>query len=495
MRVVLKGIFLILSVAAFAVAGCGDDTGTKTEVCDGRDNDGNNQIDDGIQPRSCQTDCGHGVETCTNGQWVCDAPQPKAEECNALDDDCDGCWDEKAGAAGCEPLEQACSTDCGNGTEQCFMGEWRGCTAPQPQNETCNNIDDDCDGDTDEGLNIDSDNDGHFSLDSCAAPHDDCNDSNREVHPGHEESPGFCDGLDNDCDREIDEGCQCSPGPPPQTQPCSTDIGECVQGNQTCLANGTWGQCDGVLPAAEECNNQDDDCDGTTDNVATPPACELTTGVCTGAVRTGCEPCDYSDDYEYNNEQTCDGLDNDCDGDTDEGLPGDSFENNESCDLARALLSNVVEAFGPVTVDKNLYRTDQTQDVDWFKVTAEEISHICLPGDDQCYWFDAKLFLPQGAAETQWQMCLLDGTGCACSDFEEAASEGTCWWCTDASNWNATGGYYQFVLRWGGLCSPIGGDDSRDFYIVVRSTAGNTVTECENYHLQMEMTGQQNACP
>ena len=55
----------------------------------------------------------------------CDAP-----------DDCDGCWDEDPVAAGCEPLEQACSTDCGNGTEQCFMGEWRGCTAPQPQDET-----------------------------------------------------------------------------------------------------------------------------------------------------------------------------------------------------------------------------------------------------------------------------------------------------------------------------------------------------------------------
>jgi hypothetical protein len=232
--------------------------------------------------------------------------------------------------------------------------------------------------------------------------------------------------------------------------------------------------------------------------VATPPACELSTGVCTGAVRTGCEPCDYGDDYEYNNEQTCDGLDNDCDGETDEGLPGDSFENNESCDLARALLSNVVEATGPVTVEKNLYRYDAgspAADIDWFKVTAEEISHICAPGSDQCYWFDAMLHLPQGSDETQWEMCLLDGTACACSDFGEAASEGSCWWCTDATYWNATGGYYQIVLRWGGLCSPIGGDDSRDFYIVVRSTAGNTVTECENYHLQMEMTGLQDTCP
>jgi len=495
MRVVFRGMILVLSIAIWVLAGCGDDTGSKTEVCDGKDNDGNGQVDDGIQPRSCQTDCGHGVETCVNGQWVCDAPQPKAEECNGLDDDCDGCWDEKAGAAGCEPLEQACSTDCGSGTEQCFMGEWRGCTAPQPQDEVCNNQDDDCDGETDEGLNIDADNDGHYSLDSCAAPHDDCNDSNPEVYPGHEESPGFCDGLDNDCDREIDEDCQCSPGPPPQTQPCSTDIGECVKGNQTCQADGTWGECDGVLPTDEECNNKDDDCDGTTDNVTTPPPCELTEGVCAGAVRTGCEPCDYGDDYEPSNEQTCDDLDNDCDGETDENLPGDSFENNETCELSRALLANVVDGTGPVTVEKTLYRYDAgspVADVDWFKATAEEDSHICIPGDDQCYWFDVVLHLPPGADHTQWQFCLLDGSACDCSDFEDPASADSCWWCTSETYWNATGGYYEIALRWEGDC---GLDDGRDFYVVVRSAAASTITECDPYNLQLEMLGLQDACP
>jgi len=380
------------------------------------------------------------------------------------------------------------------------MGEWRGCTAPQPQDETCNNQDDDCDGETDEGLNVDSDNDGHYSLDSCAAPHDDCNDSNQNVYPGHEESPGFCDGLDNDCDREIDEGCQCSPGPPPQTQPCSTDIGECVKGNQTCQANGTWGQCDGVLPVAEECNNKDDDCDGTTDNVTTPPACELTVGVCTGATRTRCEPCDYGDDYEYLNEQTCDGKDNDCDGATDEGLSGDSFENNETCALSRALLSEVHEGYEATTVNKTLYRYDQGQpvaDVDWMMATAKEATHICVPGADQCYFFYLWLHLPLGADHTQWQVCLLDGTACSCTDFEDPASEGSCWFCTTvADNWDSNGGYYFMGLQWPGLCLPAPlGDDTKDFYIVVRSAAGATITECEPYQLQLRMEGIQETCP
>jgi hypothetical protein len=116
-----------------------------------------------------------------------------------------------------------------------------------------------------------------------------------------------------------------------------------------------------------------------------------------------------------------------------------------------------------------------------------------LPGDDQCYWIDVFLFLPTGADETQWQFCLLDGTLCACSDFEDPASD--CWWCTDATHWNDSGGYYGMRLFWPGLCSPIAGDDSREFYAVVRSATATAVTECETYHMQLEMRGQQKACP
>ena len=77
----------------------------------------------------------------------------------------------------------------------------------------------------------------------------------------------ICDGMDNDCDQTTDEGCACETG---ATRPCGTDVGECAPGMQTCTG-GVWSGCDGgVQPATESCNSLDDDCDGTTDNGTNP---------------------------------------------------------------------------------------------------------------------------------------------------------------------------------------------------------------------------------
>jgi hypothetical protein len=79
----------------------------------------------------------------------------------------------------------------------------------------------------------------------------------------------------------------------------------------------------------EICDGIDNDKDGALDNE--PQDCPAVPcngkGVCAGA-RPACVggywSCDYSgiDDYEMSNETTCDGLDNDCDGEVDEGLVG-----------------------------------------------------------------------------------------------------------------------------------------------------------------------------
>jgi hypothetical protein len=70
--------------------------------------------------------------------------------------------------------------------------------------ELCNGKDDDCDGAVDEGLPvIDADHDGHYLPGSCAAPADDCDDTDPAVYPGAAE---VCDAKDNDCDGGIDEG-------------------------------------------------------------------------------------------------------------------------------------------------------------------------------------------------------------------------------------------------------------------------------------------------
>ena len=69
--------------------------------------------------------------------------------------------------------------------------------------ELCDGKDNDCDGLIDEGLSTDADGDGHYTLDSCATPNDDCNDNDATIYPG---APELCDGKDNDCDGLIDEG-------------------------------------------------------------------------------------------------------------------------------------------------------------------------------------------------------------------------------------------------------------------------------------------------
>jgi len=65
------------------------------------------------------------------------------ESCNQVDDNCDGETDE--GTFG------VCQTACGKGSHSCTDGILGPCDAPEPVTETCNGKDDDCDGVTDEG--------------------------------------------------------------------------------------------------------------------------------------------------------------------------------------------------------------------------------------------------------------------------------------------------------------------------------------------------------
>ena len=97
--------------------------------------------------RDCATACGAGTETCTDGRWQgCTAAAPGVETCNGVDDDCDGIAD--------DDLEQSCEADFGLGTATCEAGVWGTCSGPGPAEEVCNGADDDLDGEVDEGLQI-----------------------------------------------------------------------------------------------------------------------------------------------------------------------------------------------------------------------------------------------------------------------------------------------------------------------------------------------------
>ncbi len=88
-------------------------------------------------------------------------------------------------------------------------------------------------------------------------------------------SPERCDGVDNNCNGNVDDGCACRPG---ASEPCYTGptatrgVGLCRAGVRACVANAgnigsAWGACTGeVRPAREVCNGLDDDCNGRADD-------------------------------------------------------------------------------------------------------------------------------------------------------------------------------------------------------------------------------------
>jgi hypothetical protein len=77
-------------------------------------------------------------------------------------------------------------------------------------------------------------------------------------------------GLDDDCDGEVDEHCTCAPGTarscfdgPPERR----DVGACADGVMLCGDDGLYGPCTGGrFPSDEVCDGADDDCDGTIDD-------------------------------------------------------------------------------------------------------------------------------------------------------------------------------------------------------------------------------------
>ena len=324
---------------------------------------------------------GYILGAAEGGVWDCDdslvSVFPGAEElCDSIDNNCNDIVDEGGGEntpiwyadvdgdgfgnssvslSSCEPPAGYVSTktDCDDSRSNVYPG------AP----EYCDAVDNDCNSVLDDTTAVDaaewyldSDGDGFgltlVSVVACDQPEGyvsqlgDCDDQRQDVFPN---APEFCSGRDNDCDGLVDEGVDSdAPSDAPIwyadvdgdghgdglsfLQQCQAPSGYVSNGddcNDTALS---------VNPSASEyCNHIDDNCDGSIDESSALDALDwyadsdgdgyggtvLLASACAqnappGAVSNSDDCNDQSVDQNPAATETCNGEDDDCDGQTDE---------------------------------------------------------------------------------------------------------------------------------------------------------------------------------
>ena len=289
-----------------------------TELCNGVDDDCDGSVDedDATDAATWYADTdGDGYGDVASADTACAAPSgyvgdatdcddgdaginpAAAEACNGVDDDCDGTVDEGVldsfyadadgdGYGDAADATEACSAPSGYGVDASDCDDADAAVNPAAA-EACNGVDDDCDGTVDEAdaddaatwyqdLDGDGYGDAAASTVACDQPSGyvadatDCDDGAVAVHPAATE---LCDGTDNDCDGTVDEddaddaSTWYADGDGDGYGDAGSSAAACSQPSGY-VADAT--DCDdgdaAVSPAGtESCNGVDDDCDGSVD--------------------------------------------------------------------------------------------------------------------------------------------------------------------------------------------------------------------------------------
>ncbi|MFO0749616.1 MAG: MopE-related protein [Myxococcota bacterium] len=327
---------------------CKDTDPSLTEVCDGIDNDGDGRTDESVQGADGLIDAGAvchigqqcGTLECTvDGGWACTGAHACDDTtCDGVDDDQDGDTDEDYVAPTTHCGTGACAR---TGSAACSGGTVVDSCAPGPKSEaqdlTCDGQDGDCDGQTDEDFVASATSCGRGACLSAGVRTCD------EGVPGDTCVPGTaaasdatCNGVDDDCDGTDDEGFVGAA--------TSCGLGACARsGTETCVGGAVDPGCTpGGKTEADDatCDGVDGDCDGDTDEGFVASATTCGVGACAGneghLTCAAGVPGDTCDPLAGASSETCDGADDDCDGETDEGFGvGDACDgpDDDQCDL------------------------------------------------------------------------------------------------------------------------------------------------------------------
>jgi len=322
--------------------GCvaGNDPCAEGLVCD--------DVDDTCRIESCEDADGDGATDMACGGTDCDDSDPDrypgaTEICDpeGVDEDCDlttfgslDADDDGAVAATCCNGDR-CGSDCDDSDPETYPDA----------TEICDDVDNDCDGESDERLirelyYPDEDMDGYGDAEgepvmACRRPEGraandtDCDDSLATVSPV---SPELCDGEDNDCDGDTDEVEENTfwedvddDGWGDTSRPMTVDGCEPPEGYSA-----RQGDCAPADPdihpmAAERCNRIDDDCSLPDDPGGVDVAEDVDDdghspldGACEGGPLPE-DDCDDDNPLAYTGAtEFCSGFDGDCDGGVDE---------------------------------------------------------------------------------------------------------------------------------------------------------------------------------
>jgi hypothetical protein len=316
--------------ARWIVTACADDTdqdndGYPNIECAGRAvdcNDGDPAVYPGATGEEectagstdpCTSSCGTaGTRGCSAACTWGDCTPPREACGNAVDDDCDTETDEIEEGQ-CDPgIPAPCTSACsstGSGicTEACLPADPVDCTPPA---EFCNADDDDCDGATDEDFDCVPGADVDCLTTCSSAGRGTCTEACTVPAVADCRPPvEACNGRDDDCDTACDEDSGCCAG---TFESCTAGTGG--PGLRVCSAECGWGPCE---PNTETCNGLDDDGDTETDE-GFPCIRGATTACTTGCGTTGSGTCTDACNRPVDAAcvppaDICNGLDDDCD--------------------------------------------------------------------------------------------------------------------------------------------------------------------------------------